>query len=449
MYRSAESTYVNNLPNASDGELKVTSPKVGKSVFREPYWWTPQDNGRYSGNTNKLIRFDIPKEQIWDFTTGYISGRVTLTHGNTTVDGNPGYIRLKNGSWNLIERMRHLSNLQPVEEIYPFNVVYNWQYFFENAKTYINEYRELFGLGTQAERNAWATEERSYFFPCDLGFISSGPFPAKFIAPMQSIELQLIDPSQCIETNYSQFGYEITSLRIHAHKLQSKFPGAVNEYTGVTWEEGFRQYVTSGQYSVMFDQWDYYQNAPVLQNGDYLIPVKTAAIQGIYTFFGNNQAQSNPLVNDYNTTFPKLDVSQFFLRVFTRQWPSQPVDCQNDNGTEPYEMYVNLVNAWHMSGFPQNNPNEPDPINEIPINLQDFNDDRFCMVADFRSIRKTPSINPIFNSDNTSSDIRFYLTFKNPPPNTVSPPVGTSLIHLVRSSSVIVITTSGDVIRKF
>ncbi len=449
MMRSAESVYVNSLPNASDSEYKVNSPKVGKSVFREPYWWTPQDNGRYSGNTNKLIRFDIPKEQIWDFTTGYFSGRVKLSHGPTTVDGNPGYIRLRNGSWSLIERQRHLSNLQPIEEIYPYNVVYNWQYFFENSRTYINEYRELYGLGTQAERESWATEERTYFFPCDLGFIAAGPFPAKFMKPMQSIEFQLIDPSQCIETNYAQFGYEISSLRLHSFKLETKFPGAVNEYTGITWEEGFRNYVLSGQYSVMFDQWDYYQNAPVQLNGDYLIPVKTAAIQGIYTFFGNTIDQSNPLRDNYNIEFPKLDVAQFFLRVFTRQWPSQPVDCQNDNGTEPYILYVNMVNAWHMSGFPQNNPNEPDPINEIPINIQDFNEDRFCMIADFRSIRKTQSINPIFNADNTTSDIRFYLTFKNPPPLTVSPPVGTALIHLVRSSSVIVVTASGDVVRQF
>jgi hypothetical protein len=224
--------------------------------------------------------------------------------------------------------------------------------------------------------------------------------------------------------------------------LTEKFPGIINEMRGTSWEEGFARLIRSGDYKVMVDYWDWYQNAPLAQTGDYLIPVKTAAIQGIYTVFGNTNTLTDPLVNDRMLTFPKLNTSQFWLKVFSKLYPEQPVECRGD-ADEAYHFYVNLVNAWHFNGFPGLDPTEPDALTEIPVDRKDFNVDSWAMIADFRSIRRVPSINPIFNADSSTSDIRFYLRFENlPPPNPVP---GTCLYHFVRSSSVIGIRPDGTV----
>lgn len=437
-----ENAIINSLPTAHDGEFKIDYPKVGKNVYREPYWWNPIDNGSYSGNGNKQIRIDIPKEHIWDFTTAYLSADVVVTSNGIPVNANPGYIRLANGTWNMFERVRHLSNLQPIEEMYPYNLIFNFQWIFEQSQEYENLYGELFGVGTQAQRNAWATGVRRYHFPIDLGWINSGPFPAKYINPLQSIEILLADPNQCIESNYGNLGYTLSNVQLHAYKLTQKFPGVINDARGISWEEGFARLIRSGGYKVMLDYWDWYQNAPLSQQGDYLIPVKTAAIQGIYTVLGNSNNISNPLLNDRLLTYPKLNVNQYWLRVFQKLYPEQPVECR-DNAIEAYQFYVNWVNCWHFSGFPSNDPSDPDPITEIPLSISEFNTDAFAMIADFRSVRKVPSINPLFNTDSSTSDIRFYLRFETgPAPN---PPVGTCLYHFVRSSSIFGITPDGNV----
>lgn len=426
------------LPLTDGSEYKITHPKVGVAVYNEPYFWNPIDNGTYSARGNNRIRFDIPNSDIWNFQIAWMAVDLTITTDGIPTDLNPAYQRMSNGIWNAIERVRHLSNLAPIEEIYPYWNIYSWQWVFEQNDIIEQTFGTQFGVATQAERNAWGLITKRFILPLDLGWLSSGPFPAKLLASTHSVELFLIPPSQFVETNCGNVNFTFSNMELHAYKLTSKFPGVINEFTGITWEEGFTRMVRAGKYEVMLDYWDWYQNNNLTVQGDYLIPVKTAAIQGIYTVFGNVNTLADTLTNDRQMTFPKHDISQFQLKIFSKLFPEQPVDCRDD-AFQAYQFYLNDVNGWFISGFPAVDPTSPDAINEAPIKIAEFNNDAFVMIFDFRSIRKVPSINPIFNSDVYTGDIRLTVRFN------VAPPAGTCLYHLVRSSSIFKVTPSGDV----
>lgn len=443
--RSTSST-LNRLPTADAAEYRVARPKVGIAVYNEPYFWNPIDNGTYSAKSNNRIRIDIPSSDIWDFRHGWFAADVTITSDGVSQNELPPYLRMAAGTWNLFERLRHLSNLSPFEEMYPYWSLYSWQWIFEQSETIEQTFREQLGVGTQNERNSWAMNTggtpatggvaKRFIFPIDLGWLTSGPFPAKMINTTQSIEVFLADPNQCIESNCGNLNFSLSNVELHAYKLTNKFPGCINDYRGTSWEEGFCSFIKSGQYEVMLDYFDWYQNTNLTQQGSYLVPVKTAAIQGIYTVFGNVQDISNPKVNDKALTFPKHALSQFQYKIFAKTYPEQPVDCRNE-AFQAYQFYCNLVNAWRLNAFPATDPSSPDAINEAPIKLKEFNEDAFCAVVDFRSIRKVASINPIFNSDIHTGEIRVILRFDG------APPEGTCTYHIVRSSSIFGISPDG------
>ncbi len=433
---STASAQMNRLSEADTSEYRVNTPKMGITVYNEPYYWNPIDNGTYSARSNNRIRIDIPNTDIWNFQNGWLAADLTLSSDGIPTDGNPAYLRMGNGSWNAFERVRHLSNLSPIEEMYPYWSLYSFQWIFEQSEIIEQSFHTELGIGTQASRNTWGAITKRFIFPLDLGWISAGPFPAKYVNATQSVEFFLADPNQFIESNCGNLNFVLSNVEMHAFKMTNKFPNLVNEYRGTSWEEGFARFVRSGSYEVMLDYFDWYQNTPIAQQGDYLVPVKTAAIQSICTVFGNVLEISNPLINDRILTFPKLSVGQYQYKIFSKLYPEQPVDCRNE-GFQPYQFYLNYVNAWTINGFPGAIPNSPDAINEAPVKLIEFNTDAFAMIADFRSTKKVSSINPIFNSDASTGEIRINIRFD------AAVPAGTCTYHIVRSSSIFGLKADG------
>lgn len=437
------SSVIARLPQVQDHEYAVTLPKIGVIVYNEPYYWNPIDNGTYNANSNNRIRIDIPNTDIWNFQNAWLAVDLAITSNGIAVDANPPYVRMSNGIWNAVERVCHLSNLSRIEEQFPYWQLFSYQWVFEQSEQVEQTFRGVLGIGTQAQRNAWAMNggpatggvKKRFVIPLDLGWISSGPFPAKYINTLQSIEIFLQNPNQFIESNCGNLNFSISNVEMHAYKMTAKFPNVVNELRGTTWEDGFRNFIRSGNYSVMLDYFDWYQNTPIAQQGDYLIPVKTAAIQGIYTVFGNIQDVSNPLINERLLTFPKLNISQFQLKIFSKMFPEQPVDCRDD-AFQAYWFYLNQIGGWRINAFPGLDPMN-DSMNEVSVLIENFNTDSFVAVFDFRSVKKVPSINPIFNADNSTGEVRINLRFDSPVP------AGTCTYHIVRSSSIFGLTAEG------
>jgi hypothetical protein len=432
---------LNSLPLVSTTEYSYLCPKTGYRVYQQPYKWFPVDNNIYQGRGTNRIRFDIPNTNIWNFTPGYITFDLTLTSDGIVLPPSilPPYVRMREGTWSFIQRARHLDNLQPIEEIFPYNLIYSFLWTFVQNQVYANQVGpDLLGIGTQTTRNLWGTQTRKFCLPINLSWITTGPFPAKYMRNTQSIELFLEDPSVCLESNCGALNYTMSNVEIHAFKMLPGFPGTEIGATFIhEWEESLAREIRSGQYKVMVDQWDWYQNASVQVTGDYLIPIKTAAIKGIYTVLSNVNNVGNPQIDYTMNTYPKLDVSQFYLKVFTMLYPEQPVECRG-KAIEAYQFYLAYVNGWRISGFLNSDqPDFPNAINSVPVENDEFNSIAFAMIADFRSTRYKDAINPIFNTDSSSTDTRFYLRFDT------APPAGTSLYHFAQSSSIFGVDANG------
>jgi len=432
---------IQSLPLASNAENGIRTPKRGSTIYREPYYWNPVDNSTYSPTGNNHFRIDIPNTDIWDTQTAWIAFDLTITTNGISTDANPPYQRMSNGTWSFFERARHLSNLVPIEEIYPYWNIMSQRWAFEQTKELETILGPIVGVETKATRNAWGVTTKRLILPLSLGWLSAGPFPAKYLSTVHSIDMYLLPANQCIETNCSNPNYTITNVEYHSFRMVSKFPGLnidSNDYSS-NWEEGFARLVKAGRYEIMMDYYDLYQNSNLTQQGDYLIPVKTAAIQSVFSVFGNINTIATTNVPDKQMTFLKNNLGDFQLKVYSRLFPEQPVDCRND-GFQAYFFYLGYVNAWVADSFTSLDPTSPDSINESPVGIDEFNSTAFAMIHDFRSIRKEPAVNPIFNADQSAGDLRLTLRFDAPVP------AGTVVYHTVKSSRIVKVTQDGVVI---
>lgn len=438
---SALPKILNALPLVHTSEYQYVCPKTGYKVYQQPFKWFPVDNNQYQGRGTNRIRFDIPNTNIWNLIPGYLSFDLTLSSDGIVIPPSvlPPYVRIRQGTWSLINRARHLDNLQPIEEIFPYNIIYNFLWTFKQSSDYANAVGpDLMGIGTKNQRNIWGAGTFKFLMPIYLGWIRAGPFPAKYMKNTQSIEFFLEDPSVCLESNCGALNYTMSNVELHAYKMLPGFPGTEMSIESLAWEETLRRQIDSGEYKVMIDYWDWYQNTPVQITGDYLVPIKTAAIKGIFTVLSNVNNVGNPQIDDTMNTYLKLQTSQYYLKVFTNLYPEQPVECRG-MAIEAYMFYLNYVNAWKIGGFlNEDQPDFPNSQSDVPVSIQEFNDIAFAMIADFRSTRYRDCINPIFNTDSSTTDTRFYLRFDAPPP------AGTSLYHIAESSAIYGLTSRGE-----
>jgi len=436
-----------SLPIQQTDEYNYACPKVGQHVYRQPWKFFPVDNNTYTGRANQRIQFVFDKSCVYDVSSGFLTILVSLSTGNSNLPGNtdPPYVRFRMGVWSLIRRMRHLDNNQPIEEIYPYNQLYSMRWRLFQNQVYGNAVGpDLLGIGTKAMRNAWGASPTpvQFVLPIDLNFIRSGPFPVKYMANTQIVEMDLEDPSLCIETNMILPNFAISHCEFNVYKLLPGMPGTLMQFNVSPWEEQLAAMIRAGQWRVMVKTVDFYQNAPVLIRGDYIIPSKTAAIDTIQTVMTNIANLSNTLIDDTMITFPKNDISTYQLKIFTQFYPEQPVEC-NDNALECYQTYLNLLNAWKIDGFPTGDqPTYPNAIADVPIDLETFNTSCFLMTCDFRSTRYREAINPILNTDNSTTDIRFYANFNSTPPD------NTAFLHYTTSSMIIGLDSNGRTYRE-
>ena len=429
------------LPKAETDEYKIAFPRMGENVFRQPWKFFAADNNLTRGRGHTRLRFEIPNTNVFDFSSGYISFDVSI-ESNGIVEAPsvlPAYKRIRNGIWSLVQRAKHLDNMQTIQETYPYNLIYGLKWAMLQNRPYGSTVGpDLMGIGTATQRNAWGETTVRFVLPLDLGWFKAGPFPAKYMKHQQAIELTFEDPNVCIESNCGALNYTVSNAEFHCYKLLPSWPGVENQIEGIAWEERLKRTIQSGDYRVMADWWDFFQNTPIAIQGDYILPIKTACIKGIYTTFANVNDISNPQVNDTMINFPKYDLDQFFFKIFSTHFPEQAIEARG-KGIEPYMLYLNWLNAWKIDGFPTGDqPTFPNAITDIPVSLQLFNTFSFVCVGDFRSTRFRDAINPILNTLGSTADVRMYLKFLS------APPVGTSTNHFTESSVIFGLTPTGE-----
>lgn len=362
----------------------------------------------YRARGNNIITFIIPNHSNWDWTDSMLTFNVRLT-------GTPGtYIRVHQGIWNVIARVRHTANNKKVEEMYDFNKIHNFKWVFEgDTETEASIGTDFLGIGTQATRNGWGAAAAGTVFGCPtgLGFMNAGIFPAKYLKEEHRIEFYINDPTYCLETDYTGLDIIISDIQWHAHVVTDA-PTGRNAFGKAQDSLGFeaylQRYVESGQFRVAYDSYETHQNPLLGVNQDLVISHRAEAVKEIASFVINQTNLANPLINDRLMTWEKLTMTSYQYRMNGAYIPEVPVDCTAD-AKEAYWYYVRWVNSWKSAGF------KPDVVDNPNVTLNDFNNGHFIVLLNVRpSTDENHFVGTVSTVDH-NTDPQLNIKFSVPP----------------------------------
>lgn len=422
-----------NLSEFAESELfKYKTPKKYKwPVERDPKRLIPQQN-EYRAKGNNVITFDIPNDHIYDFSESMIHFDVRIVSTGGT------YRRIHNGTWNLFSRVRHLANNRKIEEKVDYGDIYSVEWVFQGDEDMESTMGvDLLGIETQATRNIWgASAGKRLATPLNVGFLTAGLFPAKFLTERHQLELYIQDPLLCLETDGTAPDIFISNIRWHCHILKDSL-NSRNRFGQSVDHDGFeaniKGYVESGNFMVHYNSWETFQNPIFSVNHDLVISHRAAALSEILTIYRNENDRSNTLVNDKLMTFPKLDTTSYQFRINGAYFPDIAVDCTGD-ALDAYHHYLHWVNAWKLGGFDTDMPDNPN------VTLDGFNTTEFIIAADFKpSCEKKfiATLPTIHHNQDPQLNIKF----------SVPPPAGMVAIHLMKFTTIAKIAIEGGATR--
>ncbi len=417
-------------------------PIEGLEVVRLPRI-VYQDSGtstevKAPGNT--YFRFRLPSDGCWDYSKAQLQADVRVTKVGGT------YLRFSNGIWNIFDRMQHLNGGNCVEDRQFTNDCYDFKYLMEQDPLVVQQMgNDLFGIGTTADRDAWAATTKTYSFPLDLGFLTSGVLPFGHIGMRNGeevrglelyhdLQIYLADNSTYLETDGTSPVVYLSNIQIFVDKIE-----------GHAWEYKLCEHVRSGRCSIGWKAIDKYQN-PVFQVSQMLkISHRARYIDWINTVFvnlDNQQDMTQPTNRRWN--YPKLTLEQYQFKDVplggqNSVYPSEAVDTKGE-ARRLYWMYLCWTQAQDAAGFPKYAPN----LTLVNFNGPDANHGMFTLIGDFRSNRDEEkvldnSVVNLFSSERQNNDIKLDLRF------TSAPSIAWAANHFIQFSVVSLISKSGGI----
>jgi len=408
------------IPPQSQEDAKYSFDKIERSadLIIQPKILNPENTGTYSTAGNKIIRFELPTSGCYNFQEAvlYISLRIN----NTPALVAP-FKALPNGVWNIFSRVRHLNGTQVVEDRDDCNVISNFWWMTQQDPTFTESAGiDLFGFGTQAERNARGLVDTRYSVPYPLNFLTATPMVPLEKWEKQYIEFYLAEPNTYLETNGTNNVVEVFQVEWHINQVIS--PSKTQELYDA---------VDQGKYSVAFDGWQLFQNTPLTINNNLIISQRSHSFRGVFTTFfqGNDTNNTNPGY-DKLWTYPKLGCNNFQFRILGDLYPELPVDCTG-LAFRDYIEYLKWIECYKANGIAKYVPN---------IGIDDFNTSNFIIVGNFlndNALVGKPCVLSNVSTAKMSQDLQLNVRFD------VSPPAGYVSRHYIFFSYVVTCPPKG------
>lgn len=417
-------------PNSYFAAADSAESKLFKNDTPIKYKWpvertatrlTPLQN-TYNAKGNSIITFDIPNDAVYDFRQAMLVFTVFLKGTGGT------YIRMANGTWNLFTRARHLANNRKVEEKYDYGDVYSLRWNFEGDSALESTVGvDLLGIDLQSTRNGWGADPNGHQFACpfDLGFLTAGLFPSRFMKERHQIELHIQDPLVSLESDKSALDVQISNIFLYCHLVKDS-KNSRNNYGQTQDNNGFeammKAYVDSGSYMVQYDSWDTFQSNVFSVNHDLVISNRSESLKGIFTVFRNDNDRANALVNDKLMSYPKLSITSWQFKLNGGYTPDIPVDC-TANAIDSYHHYLYWVNSWVLGGFLDGEAFDPN------VDLVEYNANSFIIVLDLMPTSE-PNFIGVISTVTWNVDPQLNVKFSVPPP------AGYVAVHYIKKTSI-------------
>lgn len=366
------------IPNS----LRFNPTKKGLAARRVPFKLRSEQQ-TYATNNNKLIRFILPNNAIYDTRNGYITFTVNLSVTGGT------YSRIHQGIFSIMNRLRILAASTEVEDLRDYNRIYSMLWEMKNPQLVTaNIGTNVMGFGTQAQRNALSPQS-DYAMPVMSGILNNELLPLDNLQSGLVLEFYLEDPSVCVETDGTNPVITISNLVFHYERLELD-----NEYRSF-----IRSYINSNGLQIGFHTWERLINALTTgQSQNLMINHRSSSMNGILNVLVDSSQTNVTTINDKFLNWPPLSMTQTNVIINGSIFPDEPIDTVFANRYEPYHAYCRWVQKTKLNGIIPISPS---------IDSASFAVDRFVQIDDFEAYPEVSDIvNPFTTLANNSTIIK-------------------------------------------
>lgn len=369
--------------------LKFQPSKRGLSARRVPVK-IRSENQTYASNNNKLVRFMLPNNAIYDTRAGYLTFTLTLTTTGGT------YKRIHSGIFSIFQRLRILAASTEIEDLRDYNRIYAALWEMVNPiEVTSNIGVTTLGFGSQAQRNALgAAVNTDYACPLFSGVLNTELLPFDNINAGVVLELYLDDAVNVVETDGTVPVITISNPVLHLERLDLE----------PSYRASLAAYVSSNGLKIGFRTWDRFINSLTTGSQQNLtINTRNASMNGILNFLINSSQLQNTLINDKFITWTPTPtgggtLQQTVLQINGTIFPDEPIDCVGTSRYECYQMYCRWVMKWKMNGFLAIAP---------PINSVAYQSSRFVQIDDLEAYPEEGDlVNPFTTLSNNNTLIK-------------------------------------------
>lgn len=379
--------------------VKFKPTRKGLAARRTPVKFRTEQQS-YSTNSNRLIKFQLPNNALYDTRAGYLTFNVTITN----VSGG-AYCRIHQGIFSIFQRLRILAASTEIEDLRDYNRLYSFLWEMINPSLVTSNIgNAVMGFGTQVERNALGAAVAGTQYACPLfsGVLNSELMPFDNLSSGMVLELYLDDVVDYLETNSVTVPVvTVSNIEFHMERLdlQPDYRAFISNY------------IRSNGLQLGFQTWERYGNALTSGfNQNITINHRSSSVNGMLHFLFNSSDFANMLVNDRFLNWVPLSLSSASTLINGAVFPDEPVDCVLTGRIEPYQMYCRWVQKWKLSGFLPIAP---------PIAQSDFVVNRFVLIDDLEPYPEvTDIVNPFSTLGNNATIIKRLVFTSAIPANT-------------------------------
>lgn len=369
-------------------ELQYKRPKLGLRTDRKEVKLA-SDFPQYITTGNRKIRFTVPNSGFADFRKGYLSFNLTLLVG-----GAPTYSRLANMVSSIFERFRLTgANSGDIENVQNFNLIKQFEHATTVEPDVDDVLGEVYGVGTQAQRNLWATATKQYVMPLGSNALGIDIWPLKYMTDNLIVEYTLDDPTRHVETDGTTPVITLDNVQLHYDKL----------VPDPAWEKTVATAIGSQGLEMGYRATEVYQNVIAASNSSNIINHRSAAVDYVACVLRTASTLGTLTTNDRLSTWIPSNVTNYYMKLNNDLHPEEPIDSTT---RQAYLALLRFMGKWHVDGLQVDAPT---------ISPADFASNRFIMTLDLRQNLDKELINQT-DTSHMASDITFEVRMSAPPP---------------------------------
>ncbi len=384
---SLSSTDFSGLDVYIPDSVKFKPIRKGLAARRTPVKFDAEQSS-YSSASNKLIRFRLPNNALYDTRSGYLTFTVTISNNTGT------YVRVHQGIFSLFNRLRIMVAATEIEDNRDWNRLYSFIWEMLNPSDVTGNMGSVFGFDTQANRNAAGAATTSYACPLFSGVLNTELLPFDNLSGGMMLELYMEDASACLESDSPTLPViTISAVKIHMERLEL--------------QEDYRRFISSyikgNGLTLGFQTWErYISSLTTGQTQNLTINHRSSSVNGMMHFLMDSSDFNNMAVDDKFLNWLPLSLTSASTLINGAIFPDEPTDTVTAQRIECYQMYCRWIMKWKLSGLLQIAP---------PIAIADFQVNRFFLLDDLEPYPEVMDIvNPFTTLGNNATIIK-KLTF--------------------------------------